>query len=139
MKRLAKLSLALVVVASFASVGRADPRDAGSKIRGEAYEGTNEAIRSSARYYYYRQTPVVRTPTMTAQPQQAVVASPAPAQAQANATAAVDNSRTSTRTFSVEPQTAAPTMTYRNYGPRRTFMRYNDYRADRKILGHYGY
>jgi hypothetical protein len=138
MKKIVALSLALAVVASFASVGRADPRDAGSKVRGEAYEGTSEAVRSSARYYY-RQTPVVRTPTMTAQPQQAVVAYPAPAQSQANATAAVDNARSSTRTFSIEPQAAAPTMPYRNYGPRRTFMRYNDYRADRKILGHYGY
>lgn len=137
MKTIVTSSLAFAAVAMFAAVGFADPRDAGSKARGEAYEGTSEAIRSPVRYYY-RQVPVAQAPVVAAQPQ-AVAPSAAPVQPPANATAAVDNTRSGTRTFSVEPQTTAPTMTYRAYAPRRNFMGYNDYRADRKVLGHYGY
>lgn len=138
MKSIFKMSLAFIAVGLLTSVGYANPRDAGSKVRGEAYEGTSEAIRSPARYYY-RPTQVVRAPAMTAQPQPAVAQSAAPAQPPANATAAVDNSRSATRTFSVEPQAAAPAATYRNYGPRRNVFRFNDNSASRKILGHYGY
>lgn len=138
MKSIVTLSLAFVAVALLTSVGYANPRDAGSKIRGEAYEGTSEATRPPARYYY-GPAQVVQAPAMTEQPQQAVVQSPAPAQAPANATAAVGEARSSTRTFSVEPQPAAPTMTYRTYGLRRNVLRFNDSSAGRKILGHYGY
>lgn len=138
MKSIVTLSLAFVAVASLAAVGYANPRDAGSKIRGEAYEGTSEALRPAARYYY-RPTQVVRAPAMTAQPQQAVAQPAAPVQPPANATAAVDNSRSGTRTFSVEPQAAAPTTTYRTYAPRRNILRFNDNSASRKVLGHYGY
>lgn len=138
MKSIVTLSFAFVAVALLTSVGYAHPRDAASKIRGEAYEGTSEAIRPTVRYYY-RPMQVVRAPAAVAQPQ-AVVAKPAaPIQAPANATAAVDNSRSGTRTFSVEPQTTAPTMMYRNYAPRRNVLRFNDNSAGRKILGHYGY
>lgn len=123
-----------------ASTSQAQFRDAGSKIRGDAYEGTSNAIRSYGNYNY---APVyaVRTAPMTAQPQQAIVQAPAaPARAPANATAAVDNNRSGTRTFSVEPQATspAPTMTYRTYAPRGNYSRVPwMYRADHKVLGHF--
>ncbi|MCE9603671.1 MAG: hypothetical protein K8U03_02075 [Planctomycetia bacterium] len=119
--------------AAAASTGYAQQRDAGSKIRGEAGNGTSDAVRTYSRGYVYAPAPVA-----VAQPQQAVV-NVAPAQPEANATAAVDNARTGTRTFSVEPQSTAPSTTYRTYAPRRLNARSQWNRADRKILGHNEY
>lgn len=84
------------------------PRDAGSKIRGEAYYGTSDAINKSRS----------RGNSRPAQaPQQSYVRT-AP-QAPADATATNDHSATGTRTLSVEPQTPARTQTYRAYAPQR--------------------
>jgi len=124
---------AAVIVA--ASTSRAQFRDAGSKVRGEAYEGTSNVVRS----YGYSNARIYAGPApVMAQPQRAVVQAPiAPAQPPVDATAAVDNNRTGTRTFSVEPQTTAPTMTYRA-APRRAQSRVQwMYRADHKVLGHF--
>lgn len=127
------------VAAVAASTGYSQQRDAGSKMRGDAYEGTSDAIRHTSRGYYYAPNYARTAPAMTTQ--SAVVNNNvAPAQPSANATAAVDNSRTGTRTFSIEPQatTAAPTMTYRSTAPRRTASRTPwMYRADHKVLGHF--
>lgn len=129
-------AFAFVAVAAVGTTSHAQFRDAASKIRGDAYEGTSDALRSYRTYYaapvYVRSAPV-------AAPQPVVAATPAAsAQPPANATAAVGNAPSGTRTMSVEPQATAPTMTYRAVAPRRNTSRIPwMYRADHKVLGHF--
>lgn len=124
---------AFVAVAAVGTTSHAQFRDAGSKARGDAYEGTSDALRTYRTYYA---APVYARSAPIAAPQPVVAA--APAQPSANATAAVNNGPSGTRTMSVEPQAVAPTMTYRAVGPRRSYSRTPwMYRADHKVLGHF--
>jgi hypothetical protein len=122
-------AFAFVAVAAVGTTSHAQFRDAGSKARGDAYEGTSDALRTYRTYYT----------APAAAPQPVVAATPAaPAQPPANATAAVGNAPSGTRTMSVEPQAAASTMTYRAVAPRRSYSRTPwMYRADHKVLGHF--
>lgn len=134
-------AFAFVAVAAVGTTSHAQFRDAGSKARGDAYEGTSDALRSYRTYYaapvYVRSAPVAAPqPVVSVVPSTATPAVPAPSPA--NATAAVGNAPSGTRTMSVEPQAVAPTMTYRAVAPRRNSSRIPwMYRADHKVLGHF--